>query len=111
MKKYYRHKVFNTQVSKKLLVVTILLRINNLFLFFIFHVSAKHNVFFFYIKNCQTLQHSKVYVAPLQDETIPITNAQQASYNVECLECGTTIDALELAAHHSICKDRLYELG
>ncbi|XP_046460143.1 uncharacterized protein LOC124206866 [Daphnia pulex] len=48
-------------------------------------------------------QHTKVYVAPLQDETIPIKNAQQASYNVECLECGTTIDALELAAHHSIC--------
>ncbi|EFX64601.1 hypothetical protein DAPPUDRAFT_118023 [Daphnia pulex] len=59
----------------------------------------------------QTLQHTKVYVAPLQDETIPITNAQQASYNVECLECGTTVDALELAAHHSICNDRLNELG
>jgi hypothetical protein len=102
MKKYYRHKVFNTQVSKKLLVVTILLRIN---IFFIFYISCQRKtqcIFLFYIKKFQT-QHTKVYVAPLQDETIPIKNAQQASYNVECLECGTTIDALELAAHHSIC--------
>jgi hypothetical protein len=28
-----------------------------------------------------------------------------------CLECGTTVDALELAAHHSLFKDRLCELG
>jgi hypothetical protein len=51
-------------------------------------------------------------VAPLQDERVPVKSGDEdGSFPLVCIDCGQTIDALQLSVHKGVCKEATALLG
>jgi hypothetical protein len=57
--------------------------------------------------NFQELSHQKVYVAPLQDESISISVPSKADgYKIHCINCNQQIYSCELQEHKASCRNQ-----
>ncbi len=77
---------------------------HELYVTFVFMKQINFIIFSMFL-NFQELSHQKVYIAPLQDETISTSVPSKADgYEVCCIYCNVQIYSSEIEVHKASCR-------